>query len=203
MSARRFIPWRRHRRSSAASTWRPAGVKLCTPPVAFAHPLDGGRAAAVVGSVEGPPGRWVRMRRATGDSSARWCTTLQPSSRPTLAPLRSVPRHPIAMARFGLPGLLPASILAKRFATPEARGLLAGVAAHSHAPAVGAPFEGAFGMLLTTLAHEVGWPVIEGGSARLIDALVGELVRSGVRSPPDDGSGLSTNCPRRPPCSST
>jgi len=28
------------------------GVTLCTPKVAFAHPLDGGRAAAVTGSVE-------------------------------------------------------------------------------------------------------------------------------------------------------
>src|SRR5271165_4499768 len=27
------------------------GVQLCTPEVAFAHPLDGGRAAAVVGTV--------------------------------------------------------------------------------------------------------------------------------------------------------
>ena len=96
----------------------------------------------------------------------------------TLAPLRSVPRHPIAMARFGLPGLLPASILAKRFATPEARGLLAGAAAHCMLP-LSAPLSGAFGILLTTLAHEVGWPVIEGGSARLIDALVTELATLG------------------------
>ena len=78
------------------------------------------------------------------------------------------------MARFALPGLLPASILAKRFATPEARGLLAGAAAHSMLP-LSAPLSGAFGILLTTLAHEVGWPVIEGGSARLVDALVTEL----------------------------
>ncbi len=155
-----------------------AGVKLCTPPVAFAHPFDGGRAAAVVASVGGTAG-------TLGEDATRYrrlfaplvhdAATIIPT---TLAPLRSVPRHPIAMARFGLPGLLPASILAKRFATPEARGLLAGAAAHCMLP-LSAPLSGAFGILLTTLAHEVGWPVIEGGSARLIDALVTELATLG------------------------
>jgi len=43
-----------------------------------------------------------------------------------LAPLRSVPRHPLAMARFGLDGLPPATIVARRFRTEEAQGLFAG-----------------------------------------------------------------------------
>jgi phytoene dehydrogenase-like protein len=97
-----------------------------------------------------------------------------------LAPLRSVPAHPLAMARFGLDGLLPASLLARRFCTEEARALLAGVAAHSMLPLT-APLTGAFGLLLTMMAHSVGWPVVEGGSARIVDALVGELSSLGGR----------------------
>jgi phytoene dehydrogenase-like protein len=95
-----------------------------------------------------------------------------------LAPLRSPPRHPAALARFGLPGLLPASLLARWFRTQEGRALLAGVAAHSMLPLT-SPLTGAFGLLLTMTAHAVGWPVAEGGSARLTDALLAELASLG------------------------
>jgi len=44
-----------------------------------------------------------------------------------------------------------------------------------------APTSGGFGLLLSMLAHAVGWPVVEGGSARIVDALVGELERLGSR----------------------
>jgi phytoene dehydrogenase-like protein len=38
-----------------------------------------------------------------------------------------------------------------------------------------APLTSAFGLVLMMAAHSVGWPVVEGGSARLTDALVDEL----------------------------
>jgi phytoene dehydrogenase-like protein len=38
-----------------------------------------------------------------------------------------------------------------------------------------APLSGAFGLLFTTLAHALGWPVVEGGSDRVVDALVAEV----------------------------
>src|SRR5258706_4666307 len=34
---------------------------------------------------------------------------------------------------------------------------------------------GAFGLMFMMIAHAVGWPVVEGGSARLVDALTAEL----------------------------
>jgi phytoene dehydrogenase-like protein len=150
------------------------GVRLCTPDVAFAHPLDGGRAAAVTGTVEdtanllGDDGR--TYRRLLGSL----VPDLQPIVDLSLSPLRSVPPHPLAVARFGLLGLLPAQTLARRFSTDEGQALLAGVAAHAMRPLT-APLTGAFGLLLTTLAQAVGWPVVEGGSARIVDALVHEL----------------------------
>ena len=79
------------------------------PKVAFAHPLDGGRAAAVAGSVEETAGGLGRdagaYRRLLGPLVRDVGLTLPE----ILAPIRSVPRHPLAMARFGLAGLPPAT----------------------------------------------------------------------------------------------
>ena len=155
------------------------GATLRTPKVAFAHPLDGGRAAYVAGSVEETAGGLG----ADGPSYRRLLGPLVrdvPLTLPEiLAPMmRSVPGHPVALARFGLDGVLPASLLARRFRTEEARGLLAGVAAHAMLPLT-ALATGGFGLTLMMIAHAVGWPVVEGGSARLIDALVAELTSLG------------------------
>ncbi len=162
------------------SNLRARGVTLCTPKVAFAHPLDGGRAAAVAGSVDETAG-------GLGPDAGAYRRLLAPLVRDAqltlpsiLAPLRSVPDHPVAMARFGLDGVLPASVLARRFHTEEARALLAGLAAHAMLP-LSAPLTSAFGLVLAMTAHWVGWPVVEGGSARIIDALVDELTSLGGR----------------------
>ncbi len=154
------------------------GVRLRFPPVAFAHPLDGGRAAAVRGSV-------AETAQGLGADAAAYRRLFGPLVRdaglivPTvLAPLRSVPQHPAAMARFGLAGLPSASWLARRFSTDEGRALIAGAAAHAIRP-LNAPLTSGFGLLFTVLAHSVGWPVVEGGSARLVDALTAELAALG------------------------
>ncbi len=156
------------------------GVRLRHPEVPFAHPLDGGRAARVVSSVDRTAeglGVDAKPYRRLFTPLVRDADLVVPS---VLAPLRSVPAHPLAMARFGLLGLLPARELARQFATEEARALLAGAAAHAMLP-LSAPLSGAFGLLLTTLAHSVGWPVVEGGTARVVDALVNELESLGGR----------------------
>ena len=155
------------------------GVRLRTPDVSFAHPLDGGRAGAVRRSVTETAG-------ALGADEGTYRRLLGPLDRDAdlvvpalLAPLRRPPRHPVALARFGRPGLGSAVRLAGRFETAEARALLAGVGAHSMLP-LDAPLSGAFSLLLTTLAHAAGWPVVEGGSAALVRALLGALERAGA-----------------------
>ena len=157
------------------------GVRLLAPPVAFAHPLDGGRAGAVVGTVDATAAQ-------LGQDAAAYRALLGPLVRDARAittsvfspVLRSVPEHPVALGRFAAMGLRPMSWLASRFTTDEARGLLAGVAAHALRPTT-APLPGAFGLLLTPLAHTTGWPVVAGGSARLVDALVSTLEQAGGR----------------------
>ena len=122
---------------------------------------------------------WGRTRRAYRRLFGPLVRDLGLTLPEILAPLaRSVPRHPLALARFGLAGLPPVTWLARQFRTEEARALLAGVAAHSMLP-LSAPLTGAFGLLLTMAAHAVGWPVVEGGSGRLADALVAELAAAG------------------------
>lgn len=156
------------------------GVTLCTPKVAYAHPLDGGRAAALIGSVDD-------TAASLGDDAATYRRLLGPLVRdidkilPTvLAPLRSVPPHPLAMARFGTIGLLPARRVAGRFKTEEGRAILAGAAAHSMLP-LSAPLTGSFGLLFMMVAHALGWPVVAGGSQRIVGALCAELESLGGR----------------------
>src|SRR5262249_15094423 len=145
------------------------GVRLRTPKVAFAHPLDGGRAGWLAGSVDetaGGLGRDGQTYRRLFEPLVQHAPLILPD---LLAPLRSVPGHPLAMARFGVPGLAPAKVLARRFRTDEARGLLAGAAAHTMLP-LDTAGTGAFGLMFMMIAHAVGWPFVEGGSGKLVDA---------------------------------
>ncbi|HTA98015.1 MAG TPA: NAD(P)/FAD-dependent oxidoreductase [Solirubrobacteraceae bacterium] len=154
------------------------GLSLKTPEVAFAHPLDGGRAAAVSGSVEQTAttlGADAAAYRRLFAQLVKDTDAIVPS---VLAPLLSPPAHPLAMARFGLLGLWPTTMLARRFKTAQGRALLAGLGAHSMRP-LGAPGTGAFALLLGVLAHAVGWPVVEGGSVRIVDAMTAALENLG------------------------
>jgi phytoene dehydrogenase-like protein len=155
-----------------------AGLSLKTPEVAFAHPLDGGQVAGVMGSVDQTASTLGTDARAYRRLLGALVKNTDAIVSSVLAPLLTPPPHPLAMARFGLRGLWPVTMLARRFDAPPARALLAGLGAHSMRP-LSAPGTGAFALLLGVLAHAVGWPVVEGGSARITDAMVLELERLG------------------------
>jgi phytoene dehydrogenase-like protein len=154
------------------------GVRLLTPTTAFAHPLDDGRAVALRGSVDD-------VAATLGADGAAYARLLGPLVADLdkvlpafLGSMRSVPRHPVAASGFALRGLLPARQVAARFHTPAGRALVAGTAAHSMLPLT-APLSGVFPRLFTALAHRYGWPVVEGGSAAVVGALVAELTERG------------------------
>jgi phytoene dehydrogenase-like protein len=153
------------------------GLEYLTPPVAAAHPFDDGTAAAVRHSLAetaqalGPDAD--AYHRLVAPLVARW-PTLAPD---VLAPLHW-PRHPLDMARFGLSALLPATVLARRFATPQAQALLAGMAAHAIQPLSNLA-TAAIGLVLLTTAHRGGWPVARGGSQAIADALAAHFVALG------------------------
>ena len=154
-------------------------VSLLKPSVAMAHPLDGGRAVAVEGSVA----QTAATLGADADRYRRLFSTLVADAdalgASILAPLRSVPRNPLTMARFGLNGLPSAAHLARRFSTPEAKALIAGLCSHAMLP-LDAPVTSAFGLFLNVTAHVGGWPVVRGGSGNLVGALVSALRDEGV-----------------------
>ncbi len=92
-----------------------------------------------------------------------------------MGPIAHLPRHPLALARFGLAALRPAKSLAEaRFETPAARAFLAGAAAHSLLP-LEQPASASFGLVLLLLAHVSGWPFPRGGSQSIADALAARL----------------------------
>ncbi|MGE3255255.1 phytoene desaturase family protein [Pseudonocardia sp.] len=162
------------------------GLEWRWPEIDCVHPLDGDRAAVLHRSVDDTAaglgvdgGRW----RALFGKPAESFDTLAPA---VLGPLLRVPRHPLLLARFGIPTLLPAATLARLFRTDEARALWGGIAAHAFHPLT-RPLTSAIGMGLVAGGHRYGWAVAKGGSgsiSRAIAALLADLggkIETGVR----------------------
>jgi phytoene dehydrogenase-like protein len=154
------------------------GLDLVQPEIALAHPLDDGRAGVLHRSVDataeglGVDGR--SWRRHVGWAADRW-DALAPA---VLGPLLRVPRHPLTMTGFGLRGALPATVASRAFATDEARGLLAGAAAHSFLP-LSRPLTSGMALMLLASAHVAGWPSARGGSQAIADAMAKRLIELG------------------------
>jgi phytoene dehydrogenase-like protein len=96
-----------------------------------------------------------------------------------LQPMLHFPRHPLALARFGLSALAPAAWFARRrFREERARALFAGIAAHSFLP-LDAAGSAAFGLVLGAAGHAVGWPLPDGGAQAISNALAAHLLELG------------------------
>ena len=162
------------------------GLEWRWPEVDLAHPFDDGSAASMVRSLDetaaGLGADGASWRRLFASPSANFDALNEDALRPIL----HLPRHPIRLARFGLPAAAPATLLARRWETPAARALFGGVAAHGFGPLT-RPMSAAVGMALVCACHSVGWPVAAGGSQSLADALAADLrehggkIETGVR----------------------
>lgn len=148
------------------------------PPIPFAHPLDNGRAVAMHRSVE-------ETAAGLGDDGDRYRDLMGPFVEridvmvdAALRPVTVIPNNPAAFTRLGLVGGLPAAVLAKRFASDEAKALIAGVFAHAIAP-FHAPATAAVGLILGAIAHSHGWPIARGGSQTIATALATRFVDLG------------------------
>ncbi|MBH8569486.1 NAD(P)/FAD-dependent oxidoreductase [Microvirga sp. STS02] len=154
------------------------GLEYIMPPVAAAHPFDDGTAAIAASLADtaaslGPDAD--AYERLLGPLVARWPNI----ANDVLAPLH-FPQHPLDMARFGRSALLPATALARRFTDEKAKGLLAGMAAHSIQPLSNLTTS-AIGLVLLIAAHRGGWPMPKGGSQSIADALLAHFVALGGR----------------------
>ncbi len=146
------------------------GLEWVHPEVALAHPLDGGRAAVMYRSLDATVAGLGRdgdaYRKLLGPMVANWDRIYPLVS----GPLVRMPRHPFAAARFGLVAARPASWVVRRFATDEARALLAGTAAHA-ITRLDRPMTAGVGLALQAAGHVAGWPAAKGGSQRIADTL--------------------------------
>ncbi|QIX60298.1 NAD(P)/FAD-dependent oxidoreductase [Hymenobacter sp. BT18] len=145
------------------------GLEYITPPVAAAHPFDDGTAAMVVNSLADTAHSLGVDEQAYQQLLAPVVASWPRIANDVLAPLR-FPKHPLDLARFGFSALQPATLLANRFQTREARGLLAGMAAHAIQPLQNLTTS-AIGLVLLAAAHRKGWPLPKGGSQSIANAL--------------------------------
>ncbi len=154
------------------------GLKWCYPPASLAQPFEDGTAAVAYRSLD-------ETVKHLGEDGPRYQKLFEPLVKnadailaETLGPIR-MPRHPIVMTRFGLRAVYSATTLANRwFRGKKAKGLFAGMAAHSVLP-LEKPLTSAVGLMLGLTAHAVGWPVAKGGSREITNAMAKSLLSFG------------------------
>lgn len=145
------------------------GLEFIYPPIAAAHPFDDGSCAILTQSV-------AATAQSLGSDAKTYMQLMQPVvdawpiiADDILAPLH-IPKHPLLMAQFGLKALQPATRLARRFSSRQAKGLLAGMAAHAIQPLTNMATS-AIALVLLASAHVKGWPVVKGGSQAIANAM--------------------------------
>lgn len=153
------------------------GLEYIHSPIAAAHPFDDGGAAFVTTSID-------ETARSLGVDKNAYYNLIHPVvenwdkiADNILGPLR-FPGHPLQLSAFGLKALQPASAIAKRFQSKEAKGLWAGMAAHSIQPLQNAATS-AIGLVLAAAAHNKGWPFPKGGSQSIAEAMAAYFISLG------------------------
>jgi len=153
------------------------GLEFIHAPLAAAHPLDNGETAILSKSIK-------ETATSLGIDHDAYLSLIEPlvESWPKIAadvmsPLH-FPKHPLFMAQFGLNAMKSASWVANRFSTEKAKGLWAGMAAHSIQPLTNYS-TAAIGMVLSAVGHIHGWPIPKGGSQSIANALASYFVSLG------------------------
>jgi phytoene dehydrogenase-like protein len=161
----------------AAADLQRFGLRWIEPPVAVAHPLDGGRAVLVTRDVDATARQLGRdadaYRRLFGALDRRFAALLPDILAPFHLPLMS-PTRTARLAWFGLHALQPTTLLARRFHEDGARAVLAGAAAHSLLP-LGEAVSGAAALVMLGSAHDDGWPFPVGGAGTISRAMAARL----------------------------
>ncbi len=155
------------------------GVRLAQPQVAYAQPLDGGRAGLA----------WQDLDRTVdglGRDGRAWRQLMEPLVERqeglvgfAMGDMRSVPPDLGTAVRMALRVLEQGTYgWGLRFRDDVAPALLTGVAMHSIARLPSMASAGA-ALLLGALAHGTGWPIPVGGSSAIVAALVEDLEQHG------------------------
>ncbi len=153
------------------------GLEYIYPEIAAAHPFDNGKTAVLKQSL-------IETAAQFGEDAEAYKKLLQPVVKnwPLIAPdvlgPLHFPKHPLAMARFGLIGLRSAAAVTGRFKTEEVKGFFAGMAAHAILPLTKADTAAA-ALVLLAAGHLKGWPLPKGGSQKIADSLASYFVSLG------------------------
>ncbi|WP_328299223.1 NAD(P)/FAD-dependent oxidoreductase [Streptomyces sp. NBC_00435] len=154
-------------------------VEMLHAPASYAHPLTEGAAAIAYRDL-------ATTCTNLGSDGPRWQRLMKPLLEHSDAIVELLLSGPGSFPRdLAAPLLLARRILAHgtrlhagQFATPQARALLTGVAAHSVGP-LPSLAAGTVAMLLGHLAHRGGWPVPLGGSSTIAAAMADDITAHG------------------------
>ena len=156
------------------------GARLLQPAVPFAHPLGEDRVVAAHRGVDETAASFGRDdRRAYRRLLGPLAGETDGLAAAVLSSHRTVPAGARTGARLVASGWRSTESLARRFEGTGPRALLAGAGAHAMRPFT-TPVTGGIALFLTSLAHGVGWPVVEGGSAGIVAAMAAFLADRGV-----------------------
>jgi len=153
------------------------GLEFIHSPIVAAHPFENGKAAALFHSLE-------QTAASLSNDSSFYLELMKPLvknwsqvAEDILGPFH-LPRHLFATSEFGFKALQSAKHFAKKFKTRDARGLWAGMAAHSMQPFSNTA-TAAFGLILLMAGHSHGWPIPRGGSESIANALSSYFISLG------------------------
>ncbi|QCU77679.1 NAD(P)/FAD-dependent oxidoreductase [Citricoccus sp. SGAir0253] len=158
------------------------GLEWAHPEVPMAHPLEGRPAAVLHRSLEATAadlgrdgGAWTRLHAPIVDRVDEHLENILGPS------LLRLPRHPLALARFGVRAAWPAGALGRAlFRDEAARSLFASSSIHAILPPSHL-LTSAFGLVFGALGMTRGWPVARGGTGAITAALVSVLEAHGGR----------------------
>ncbi len=151
------------------------GLAFAHPEIPLGHPVDERRVAFLHRDVDATAAALGRDGRAWRRIVGGVAGLGQPLVDTLLSPLDFPPKAPLKLAAYGAVGAWPSDYVGRiAFREAPARALFAGLAAHAELKLTSLTTAG-FGLLLGSLAHQVGWPVAVGGSQSIAAALVARL----------------------------
>jgi phytoene dehydrogenase-like protein len=147
------------------------GLQWTHSPAPLAHVLGDGRCVTLERSIDLTAAQFSdHDARAYRDLLGPFVERFDALLPMILGPLR-LPSSPLLLARFGLSAFRSMQGLGRsRFQNPAPRALIAGIAAHAMLP-LDAIATASFGLVLACAGHAAGWPLAQGGSQAITQAL--------------------------------
>lgn len=146
------------------------GLEWIHPTIPLAHPFLDGNAFIAEKSIYETAARLGKDKKMYLNLFEDFVHNWDDLSEDVFGNLRTV-NHPLSLLRFGWYGIFSSKLLAQSiFDKIETRTYFAGLAAHSILP-LSKMFTAAFGIILGTSVHAVGWPIAKGGSQSITNAM--------------------------------